>query len=491
MSASGMEAAALASALARWSDAERLSALKRIVPKRVVTRVLRQTGKDRSYCKRLPAWFMAWFVIGIGLFCGDCYRQVYRWLMRWSKDRPVPGRSTICEARQRLGARPVALLYRRVAGLLGEPSRTPAAFYRGMRLMALDGFTLDLPDTPANRRAFGGPSTGRANGAFPQARVLALCEAGTHVLWRALVKHYRCGEITMTPYLLKELRPGMLLLWDRNFFKYDHVKAVLASGAHLLAPAKDHMVLRPTRRLRDGSYLAKVYRHTSDRERDRNGIVVRVIKYTLADPNRPGHREERRLLTTLLDERLDPARDLVELYHVRWEEELAIDELKTHEMERPVLRSQTPAGVIQEVYGLLLAHYVVRALMCEAADKANRRAQDAEDAQDAQHAQHAQDAQDAQHAQEPITPLRLSFTGTLKILRCRLPEFPHRGARTQRRWWQDLLDEVGRETIEPRRNRTNPRVIKRKMSNWKKKRPEHLDYPQPTKEFRDCIVIQR
>jgi hypothetical protein len=462
MSALGSETAALA----RWSDAERLSALKRIIPKRAVTRVLRETGKNRSHCKRLPAWFMVWFVIGIGLFCGDCYRQVYRWLMRWNSKHPVPIRSTLCEARQRLGARAVALLQRRVTSLLADAQSLPGAFYRGMRLMALDGFTLDLADTPANDRAFGRPGTRRAPGAFPQARVLALCEAGTHVLWRALVKRYCCGEITMTPYLLKCLTPGMLLLWDRNFFKYDHIRQVLGAGAHLLARVKaGQLVLRPTRRLSDGSYLSKVYPNRYDREHDRNGIVVRVIEYTLQDPNRPGHRHKHRLLTTLLDERLDPAKALVELYHVRWEQELALDELKTHEMERPALRSQTPAGVVQEVYGLLLAHYVVRTLMYEAAVLAPAGGPSA-------------------------TPLRLSFTGALKILRCRLPEFP-RGVAQQRRWWRDLLQEIAEEVIEPRRNRINPRVIKRKMSNWKKKRPEHRHYPQPTKSFRDSVVLLR
>ena len=460
MSALGTEAAALA----HWSDAQRLSALKRIIPKRAVTSVLRETGKDRSYCKCLPTWFMVWFVIAIGLFCSDCYRQVYRWLMHWSNQHPVPLRSTLCEARKRLGARAVALLQRRVCSLLADPQHLPQAFYRGMRLMALDGFTLDLPDTPDNDRAFGRPGTARAAGAFPQARVLALCEATTHVLWRILIKGYRVGENTMAPYLLRQLQPRMLLLWDRNFFKYDHVRQVLAAGAHLLARVKaEQLVLQPIRRLSDGSYLSKIYRSPYDRRHDRNGIVVRVIEYTLNDPKRRGDREKHRLLTTLLDPHLDPAKALVELYHVRWEQELAIDELKTHQMERPTLRSQIPAGVIQEIYGLLLAHFVLRRLMYEA-------------------------AQLAPTTELRATPLRLSFTGTLKILRCRLPQFPH-ATQQQRTWWQNLLREIAQEIIEPRRNRINPRVIKRKMSNWKKKRPKHRHYPQPTKEFRDSIVM--
>lgn len=470
MSRLGTEAAALA----RWSDAERLSALKRIIPKRCVTEALRHAGRDRTFCPVLPAWLAVWFVVGIGLFCGDCYRQVYRWLVRWAGDKPVPPRSTLCEARKRIGARPLALLARSVVGLLADPSAPgdAGAFYRGMRLMALDGFTLDLPDTPANDRAFGRPTTGRARGAFPQARVLALCEAGTHALWKWLLKPYRVGEVTMAPALLRHLRPGMLLLWDRNFLKYDHVRRVLDAGAHLLARVKSDVTLAPRKRLADGSYLARLYRSPYDRARDRGGIDVRVVEYTLDDPDRPGHGEEHRLLTTLLDETPDPAGGLVELYHVRWEQELAIDELKTHQRERPgpdaVLRSRTPAGVVQEVYALLLAHYVIRALMHEAARG------------------------------KAISPLRLSFTATLKILRCRLPQCPRaergheRGhERELRRWWRDLLAEVAQETLPPRRNRINPRVIKRKMSNWKKKRPQHLNYPQPTKEFRDAIVIQR
>lgn len=459
-----------AAALGRWSDAERLCALKHIIPARCVTESLRACRAGRRRCGVVPDWFVVWFVVGIGLFCGDCYRQVYRWLVRWARGRPVPPRSTLCEARKRVGVRPLALLAGKVLDLLADPAAPgdAGAFHRGMRLMALDGFTLDLPDTPPNRRAFGGPTTRRAgakvDGAFPQARVLALCEAGTHVLWRWLLKPYRVGEVTMAPALLRHLRPGMLLLWDRNFLKYAHVERVLDAGAHLLARVKGDVPLAPLRHLPDGSYLARVYRNKYDRARGRDGIDVRVVRYTLDDPGRPGYREEHRLLTTLLDQRPDPAEDLVGLYHVRWEQELAIDELKTHERERPgpcaVLRSRTPAGVVQEVYGLMLAHFVVRSLMHEAARRAGR------------------------------SPLRLSFTGALKILRCRLPQCPRTG-RGRRRWWRDLLAEVAQETLPPRRDRINPRVVKRTMSKWKPKRPEHRNYPQPTKKFRDCITLLR
>ncbi len=160
----------------------------------------------------------------------------------------------------------------------------------------------------------------------------------------------------------------------------------------------------------------------------------------------------------MLDAHRHPAKQLILLYHERWEEELAIDELKTHQRARPVLRSETPAGAVQEIDGLLLAHYVVRVLMSEAARRTN------------------------------LPPRRLSFTGTLKVLRCRLPECP-KSRPGLRRWYEDLLAEIAEEVLPERRERINPRVIKRKMSNWRKKRPEHRRYPQPTKKFRQSVVI--
>jgi hypothetical protein len=445
-------------AVAQQPTAERVKALKRIIPCSTIKSILKQTGQER-YCPRLPKWFMVWFVIGLGLFCTDCYRQVFRWLNRFRK-KSIPERTTLCEARRRLGVAPLRWLMDKVVTLLAVLAKTPGAFYRGMRLMALDGFVVDLADTPDNERIFGRPQSGRAAGAFPQARVLALCEIGTHVLWKVLIKPIRRAEIVMARVLLRYLAPDMLLLWDRGFLSYSNVQDVLAAKAHLLARIKKNLVFAKLKVLCDGSYLAKLYRSPKHRRKDQDGIVVRIIDYTFRDKGRPGSGTPHRLLTTLLDAKLDPAKRLLELYHERWEEELAIDELKTHQRQRPVLRSQTPAGVVQEIYGLLLAHFVVRKLMCEAA------------------------------ATQNLPPRRLSFTGALKILRCRLPECP-RSKRGRQRWYRSLLAEIAEETLPERRDRVNPRVIKRKMSKWPKKRPPHRRHPQPTKRFRDSIKIMR
>jgi hypothetical protein len=327
-----------------------------------------------------------------------------------------------------------------------------------MRLMALDSFVVNVADTPENERAFGRPKSGRAPGAFPQARVLSLCEVGTHVLWRSLIKPHRRGEIPMARYLVRFLAENMLLLWDRNFLSYDLVQSVRERKAHLLARIKKNLIFTPIERLSDDSYLAKIYPSPRHRDRDEGGIVVRIIEYTFDDPGRPGSGQKHRLLTTLLSASRHPAPRLIELYHERWEEELTIDELKTHQRERPVLRSETPAGVVQEVYSLLLGHFVVRKLACEAA------------------------------ATIKCAPREISFVNTLKILRCRLPDAP-RNHVSLAEWYAALVAEVAEERIPPRRDRVNPRVIKCKMSNWAKKTAKNRDSPQPTKSFTASIVM--
>jgi hypothetical protein len=439
----------------RLPQDERLRGLKRIIPCSTIKGILKKLGCS-EHCPRLPKAFMVWFVVGLGLFCCDCYRQVYRWLQAF-QPKQTPGRSTFCEARHRLGVAPLRWLFETVVKLWGALT-TPGCFYCGMRLMAIDGFIVDLADTPDNDRIFGRPRNQRSKGAFPQARVVALCEVGTHILWKCVIKPVRRAEIVLARVLLRFLAPDMLLLWDRGFLSYDHVLQVQSRRAQLLARVKIGLIFTPQTRLPDGSYLAKLYRSSKHRRQDRDGIAVRIIEYSIQDPARPGAGEKHRLLTTLLEWQQHPAKRLAELYHERWEEELAIDELKTHQRKRPVLRSQTPSGVVQEIYGLLLAHYVVRVLMCEAA------------------------------AREGLPPRQLSFTAALNILRCRWPECP-RGRVGRKRWYEALITEIGEERLPERRNRINARAIKRSMSKWPRTKAADRQSPQPTKEFRDCLVI--
>jgi hypothetical protein len=429
--------------------------LYRLIPEARLAAILTRTARASERRRCLPADSVIWLVIAMALFAADSIPKVWRRLHP-SRDRPEPTDSAFSQARRRLGVAPLRQLFLETARPMAT-HQTVGASYRGWRLVGLDGTTLDLPDTPENARTFGRPTTGRAEGAFPQVRLLALCELGTHAVCGLAIKPIRHGESSMVGQLLVHLGPGMLLVWDRGFFSYELIRSVCRRGAHLLARVKSDTVLRPIRRLPDGSYLAKVYPGDSDRRRDMRGIAVRVIEYTHDDPNRPGAGERHRLITDLTDPADLPARDAPIVYHERWEQELAFDEIKTHLSGRAVpIRSKAPAGVVQEIYGLMLAHYVVRRAMHDAAAVASQ------------------------------DPDRLSFTDSLKVLQCQLPESPSVATET---WYQRLLREVRRQELRPRRDRWYARVIKRKMSNWMKKRPEHRRPPQPTKPFREAVVL--
>jgi hypothetical protein len=224
------------------------------------------------------------------------------------------------------------------------------------------------------------------------------------------------------------------------------------------------MILKPLQRLPDGSYLAKIYPTPYARQKDRDGIVVRVIRYTLDDPLRTGCGEEHTLLTDLLDYVRYPAMTMIPGYHERWEHELTYDEQKAHQDPRRItkpthLRSETPAGVLQELYALSLAHFVIRSFMASAAATAN------------------------------LDPDRLSFTGCFQILKCRLPECIVTNGASLQAWLDAVLAEMLQERLPPRCNRINPRVIKRKLSKWAKKRPEHRHPPALTKTFTQCVVM--
>jgi hypothetical protein len=330
--------------------------------------------------------------------------------------------------------------------------------------MGIDGTVLDVPDTLANELRFGRSSGGRGDAAFPQARKVSLVELGTHLEVAMAIGGYHDSETKLVGQLWRHIPGDALLIEDRGFFSYEHWKTLNAQGVKLLIRVKSNMVFQLIERLPDGSYLAKIYPSSYARGKDRNGILVRVIEYTLDDPQRTGHGEKHRLLTNLFDYETYPALELVCEYHERWEHELVFDEQKTHQDPRRAgkpthLRSQTPEGVEQELYAVSLGHFVVRALMLEAAKE------------------------------DQLDVDRLSFTGCLRILQARLPECDSSTPVTLEQWYRLLLEEMAQEVIEPRRDRANPRVVKRKMSKFAKKRPEHRRRPPLTKTFVETVVI--
>jgi len=445
---------------------DRLAGLERIIHPEQIHQALDATGRVNSRKCALTHDVILWVVIAMGLFTDLPIRQVFKQARRLRVGEESPHRSSLCVARKRLGVAPVRYLFDQTVRPLAQPT-TPGAFYGGYRLMGIDSTVLDVPDTPANDAAFGRPSAGtRGDGAFPQIRKLSLVELGTHVEVAIAVKHIRCGERTMVPALLRHLSAEMLLLLDRGFFSYKLWQRLNSTGVKLLARVVKNMILRPICDLSDGSYMAKVYKSAYDREKDRDGILVRVIRYTLNDPQRVGHGEEHILITNLFEETLYPAGELIILYHERWEHELVYDEQKTHQDPRRAtkpaqVRSETPAGVIQEIYALSLGHFVIRSLMYKAAETVQ------------------------------LDPDRLSFTGCFQILKCRLPECNSSTPQSFEDWYQALLWEMQNERTDDRRNRINPRVIKRKMSKWPKKRPRHRRPPPMKKPFEASVVMLR
>jgi hypothetical protein len=290
-----------------------------------------------------------------------------------------------------------------------------------------------------------------------------LVEVGTRVEVAVAIGGYHDGEQTLVEKLWDQVPDDSLLPEDRGFSSSEHGKALDSRGVKLLVRIKSNLVLEPIQRLVDGSYVAKVYPSSNDRSRHREGLVVRVIEYVLDDPRRTGHEQPHRLMTNLLDGDRHPALELVLVYHERWDVELVFDEQKTHLDPRRAgkpaqFRSQTPVGVEQEV-SLSLGHFTVRALMRESAQAVG------------------------------LDVNRLSFTGCLRIVQARLPECESSKPPSLERWFACLLAEMAQERIEPRRNRINPRVVKRKMSKFKKKRPQHRGRPPLKKTFAQTEVI--
>ena len=302
---------------------DRLVGLEKVIRPEELRQALMATGRRSSRSCVLTHEVVFWVVLAMGLLTDVPIRQVFKHARRLRPSEETPHRSSLCVARRRLGVAPVRHLFGQVVRPLAR-LETPGAFYRGLRLMGIDGVVFDVPDSPANAAAFGRPTAGpRGDGAFPQLRKLSLVEWGTHVEVALLVKTCRCGEQTMVDGLLPHLTPEMLLLWDRGFFSYELWRNLTARGVNVLARVVRGLTLRPIRTLADGSYLSKLYKNDYDRTKDRDGILVRVIRYTLDDPQRVGHGEEHVLITNLFDEALYPARELILLYHERWEEEMS------------------------------------------------------------------------------------------------------------------------------------------------------------------------
>ena len=350
-------------------------------PPDLVDEVIAEVGRTEQRHRSLPARVMAYFSIGMALYSEGSYEDVLSqltdglsWASGWREEYSLPSKSEIFQARARLGAEPLKALFARVARPIGTAPTAGEAvgWLAGRRLVAVDGTCLDVADTVANEAFFGRPGVNKGErAAFPQARVVALAECGTHAMFAAVVGGLATGEPSMVEELLSRVEPGMLLLADRGVFSYALWRKATGTGADLLWRIRtDHAGPQPEYRedLPDGSWLA-VLRRSTGPERRLPPMPVRVIDYSIDDGR--DHPGSYRLFTTILDPAEAPAVALASAYHQRWEIELAFDELKTHQRgPRTVLRSKSPDLVRQEIWGHLCCHYAIRSLMAAAAEHA-------------------------------------------------------------------------------------------------------------------------
>jgi len=343
----------------------------------------------------MPAMLTVYYVLALAFYGQVSSREVLRILMDnlkglFLKDQKpeIATKSAISQARSKLGKEPLIHLYEKIVKPIGTKD-AKGVFYKQWRLIAVDGSTLDIADTKENGDYFGYPDGGRGKAAFPQMRMAALSEIGTSILFAVKYGKYTTSEHALFKELIPQLEKGMLLIADRLFYCYESWKSASDTGADLLWRVKKNAKLDVIETLNDGSYLAKIYPSWSDRRRDQNGIIVRVVDYNIEGIE--DGEDIYRLITTILDPNEAPAEELAKLYHQRWSIEGIFDEFKNHlREEKLILKSLKPELVIQEFYGLLLAHYSIRGIMYEAAKKAS------------------------------IEPAELSFTHAIRVIRRRM-----------------------------------------------------------------------
>jgi hypothetical protein len=413
-----------------------LGELTQIVSFDLVDEVLAETSSTQARVRDLPSRVVVYLLLAAGLFADIGYQQVWSRLVAGLDGVPVamPGSSALAQARRRVGAGPLAALF----GLLAGPA-AGSARWRGLLVCAIDGTTMSVPDSEKNLAVYGRQAGTHGGSGYPLLRLLTVVACGTRTVIGAVFGPFSTGETSYAPRLLSCLRPGMLLLADRNFAARDLAGQIAATGAELLIRCRDDRKLPPVGHCPDGSWLALL-----------GQLPIRVIdaqiSVTLSGKSRTGHY---RLITTLTDHRAFPAPDLVRLYHQRREIETCYLELKSTTLGGRVLRARTPAGISQELYALLSAYQALRLAMA-----------------------------DATASHPAVSPDRASFTVALNTARDQIIHAAGVIAGTT----INLVGKIGcavlASPLPPRRARVSPRVVKRAISKHRAKGPtDRRSYP--------------
>lgn len=450
----------------KLSNEVNINAINKIVSPQLIDKVPEKTGKREIRLRKLGAVAVIWFCIALNLFAEESYQSVLCKLFKglryiWPDPNiQLPGKGALCAARNRLGVAPLFELFHQTGKPLADLS-VSGAFLFGLRTMTIDGTIEDLADTPEVVAYFGRHPGSRGDSAFPQAQIVYLSECCTHTICDAGIWPVHADERTCALRLLRSIFPGMLVTVDRGLISYEMVdNTVNKRGAHILARVPAHWTLKPVEHLSDGTYLAYIYPRAYRRRKAGERILVRVMAYTINDPQRPGHGFVHRVVTSLLEPETAPAQDLVCAYHERWEIEMTIDEIDTHQRQlAATFRSRTVPGVIQEFYALLIAFNAICSVRLQAAQL------------------------------DGVDPDRISFVVTLRKLCESVDQFQQTAPKQLPTLFERLLRDIASEKLPGRRDRTNPRVVKQKMSSFLLKRDKHRQWPQPTTTFREAIQL--
>ena len=436
----------------------------KVIPRQVVNDVLIETKTKESRNRKLCSELVIWLCIVMNWLPRHSLSSVMGKLcqiltLSRSITQVLASDGGICQARYRVGAKPLEVLFKRIGRPMATPS-TIGAYHFGKRLVGFDGTLESVADTPANEAYFGRSSGSHGDSAFPQLRAVYACELGTHIIFDAVIGHFRQGEHTLTRRLLRCVESDMLVFLDAGLSSFDLLAGIVNRGGNVIARSHNNRKWKPICFLPDGSFLAWMKPTDKSHNPKAKPLLVRILRYRLDDETRPHHDEIQTLVTTLLDPIAYPALEVIDLFHQRWEIEIAIDEMDTHQRlaNRP-FRSLKPLGVIQEFYAFLLAYFVIRVTMLDTAT-ANL-----------------------------LDPDRLSFIESVHLIVDTLPIFqlipkPYRPQLFE--WVQQWVIHY---QLPPRRDRSNPRVIKRRRTKFPRKQPRHFNTPQPTKPFREAVVM--
>ena len=360
----------------RPTDTLTVTQFATVFPIDSVVETLDSHGRGTIRVRTLPNEHVIFFVMMLALYRDCSHTEVYRCVAQAlqnlagnARTEPViPTASALSQARDRVGAEPFADLFKKHAIPLAGPGAKGCFFKNRYRKVALDGCLIDTDDTDKNRKYFGHSSNQSDTAArSPQVRVVGLMELGTHAFFKAAIGTYHQGESTLAKSLVDYLEPDMICLADRKFYSFELFRMFQERNVPLLFRLQRGMSFQPEEQLSDGSFIVKIHARSDTSKRD--PLVARLIQYKVTGSK---NKEIFYLITNILDPKIATAVELAALYCERWEYENALDELKTHlNAGAVILRSKTPDLVIQELWGLLMTHYVIRRTMFLASSRKN------------------------------------------------------------------------------------------------------------------------